>query len=188
MTSVKRFWRPAVVTAPKVTSGKAGVTAEAHKQHSLKGWNRCARSCKNSSPTRNSIKIEEVLVKSKFEPREVRKWSNSCMYWSRHSDSLALGTQKRRAKVLYSMSKCFRATSIGLLNMINGSKAANPFTILLVSPVRFKTSLMRNWMYCWLSLTKAVFTVSVVACMAGRSDFSRKGCPQPEPCLLFPLG
>ena len=80
------------------------------------------------------------------------------MYWSRHRDPLALGTQERRAKVLYSMSKCFRATSIGLLNMMNGSKAANPFAILLVSPTRFRTSLMRNCTYCWLAvLDKACF-------------------------------
>ena len=108
------------------------------------------------------------------------------MYWSRHRDSLALGTQERRAKVLYSMSKCFRATSIGLLNMMNGSKAANPFAMLLVSPTRFRTSLMRNCTYCWLSLTKAAFTVPEVACMAGRSDFFPKWMPSARALLAIP--
>ena len=84
------------------------------------------------------------------------------------------------------MSKCFRATSIGLLNKINGSKAANPFTILLVSPVRFKTSLIKNWVSCWLSLMKAVFAVSVVACMAGRSDFFPKWMPSIRGLLAVP--
>ena len=108
------------------------------------------------------------------------------MYWSRHRDSLALGTQERRAKVLYSMSKCFTATSIGLLNMMNGSKAANTFTILLVNPTQFKISLMRNCTYSWLSLTKAVFTVSAVACMAGRSDFFPKWMPSARALLAVP--
>ena len=123
-----------------------------------------------------------MLVTSKLDPYAVRNGCSNSLYWSWHKDSLALGTQERRAKVLYNMSICRNATSIGLW-ALSRSKAANPFTIFVVNSVRCSTSLIKNCLWSWLSLMKTVSTVSVVAWVTDRSDFLKKCTPSARALL-----